>query len=145
MRGRQPCGFSEGAAWIAASCSSQPPSPPWPPLSRRRADFVAAGISSSSFYSYLKAGSAGTPLAPPTATPQVFDAIIRGHNPDLAYVDHDAQGYASAVVTPTSLVVTFTKVQGLNADGTAPTSPLAKRTRITLLEGSTLPMVEDNV
>ena len=108
-------------------------------------DFVAAGISSSSFYSYVKAGSAGTPLAPLAASPALFDAVLRGHNPDFAYVDHDAQGYASAVVTPTSLVVTYTKVRSLNADGTLPAVPVHKRTRITLLEGTTAPLVEDNV
>jgi alkaline phosphatase D len=108
-------------------------------------DFVAAGISSSSFYSYVKAGSAGTPLAPLTASPALFDAVLRANNPDLAYVDHDAQGYASAVVTPTSLVVTFVKVAPLDAQGNAPVSPVAKRTRITLLADSTAPLVEDNV
>jgi len=108
-------------------------------------DFVAAGISSSSFYSYVKAGAAGTPLAPLTASPTLFDAVLRANNPDFAYADHDAQGYASAVATPTSLVVTFNKVLPLNGDGTTPVSPLAKRTRITLLAGTTSPLVEDNV
>lgn len=108
-------------------------------------DFVAAGISSSSFYSYVKAGAGTTPLAALVAAPAVFDAVIKAHNPDFAYVDHDAQGYASAVLTPTSLVVTFNKVRGLNADGSTPSHPLLKRTRITLLEGTHTPLVEDNV
>jgi alkaline phosphatase D len=108
-------------------------------------DFVSAGISSSSFYSYVKAGSGGSPLAALTTSPAVFDSVLKANNPDFAYVDHDAQGYASAVVTATSLVVTFHKVHTLNADGSAPASPLAKRTRITLLSGSTTPLVEDNV
>ncbi len=108
-------------------------------------DFVAAGVSSSSFYSYVKAGSAGTPLAALVQTPSFFDAVLRANNPDFAYVDHDAQGYASAVVTPTSLTVTYTKVRPLNADGSAPLDPLQKRTRITLLSGTTTPLVEDNV
>jgi alkaline phosphatase D len=108
-------------------------------------DFVAAGISSSSFYSYVKAGSAGTPLAALVQTPSFFDAVLRANNPDFAYVDHDAQGYASAVVTPTSLTVTYTKVRPLNADGSAPLDPLQKRTRITLVSGTTTPLVEDNV
>jgi alkaline phosphatase D len=108
-------------------------------------DFVCAGISSSSFYSYVKAAAGGTPLAALTTSPALFDAVLRANNPDFAYVDHDAQGYASAVVTPTSLVVTYTKVLPLNADGTAPAFPLRKRTRITLLAGSTQPLVEDNV
>lgn len=108
-------------------------------------DFVAAGISSSSFYSYVKAGAAGTPLAPLTASPGLFDAVLRANNPDFAYADHDAQGFASAVATPTSLTVTFHKVLPLNGDGTAPSSPLAKRTRITLIAGTKQPLVEDNV
>ena len=108
-------------------------------------DFVAAGISSSSFYSYVKAGSAGTPLAALVTTPQTFDAVLRAHNPDFAYVDHDAQGYASAVVTPQTLVVTFHKVKPLNADGTAPSDPIARRTRITLPAGTTTPLVEDPI
>jgi alkaline phosphatase D len=107
-------------------------------------DFVAAGISSSSFYDYLKAGSAGTPLAPLVATPQTFDAVIRANNPDFAYVDHNAQGYAVATVTPTSFTVLFNKVQPLTASGTKPAQILAKRTRITLQAGSTTPVVEDN-
>lgn len=108
-------------------------------------DFVCAGISSSSFYSYVKAGAGTTPLAALVASPAVFDAVLRQHNPDFAYVDHDAQGYASAVLTPTSLVVTFNKVNGLDANGNPPAQTLAKRTRITLLEGTTTPLVEDNV
>ena len=108
-------------------------------------DFVTAGISSSSFYSYVKAGSAGTPLAALVATPQTFDGALRANNPDFAYVDHDAQGYATASVTATSFVVVFNKVKPLNADGTAPASPLLKRTRMTLAAGSTRPVVEDNV
>lgn len=108
-------------------------------------DFVCAGISSSSFYSYLKAGAAGTPMAALLATPQGFDGFVQQQNPDLQYVDHDAQGYATAVVTPTSFVVTYNKVQPLNADGTVPASPLLKRTRITVNAGSTTPVVQDNV
>jgi len=108
-------------------------------------DFVSAGISSSSFYSYVKAGAAGTPLAALTTSPQLFDAVLRANNPDFAYVDHDAQGYASAVVTRTHLVVTLNKVRPLNADGSVPIDPLLKRTRITLIAGTTAPLVEDNV
>lgn len=108
-------------------------------------DFVAAGISSTSLYRSVKAVAEGTPLASVAETPEQFDALLRANNPDLAYADHDAQGYASAVVTPTSLVVTFNKALPLNGDGTAPVSPLAKRTRITLLAGTRQPIVEDNV
>jgi alkaline phosphatase D len=108
-------------------------------------DFVSAGISSSSFYKYLSAGSAGSPLAPLVATPATFDTVMRTNNPAFAYVDHDAQGYAVATVTAASFSVVFNKVKPLNADGTKPAAPLAKRTRITLAAGSTVPTVADNV
>ena len=108
-------------------------------------DFVAAGISSDSFYRYLKDGAGNTPLAPLVATPQTFDAVIRGNNPDFAYADHDAQGFAVATVTANAFTVMFNKVKPLGADGSKPASPLMKRTRITLALGSTLPVVEDNV
>jgi alkaline phosphatase D len=108
-------------------------------------DFVAAGISSDSFYRYLHDGAGSTPLAPLVATPATFDAIIRGHNPDFAYADHDAQGFAIATVTATAFTVMFHKVRPLNADGSKPATPLLKRTRITLALGSTSPVVEDAV
>ncbi|RNF29757.1 alkaline phosphatase [Massilia aurea] len=108
-------------------------------------DFVSAGISSSSFYQYLRAGAGSTPLAPLVATPQGFDQVLRANNPAFAYADHDAQGYAVATVTAASFSVVFTKVKPLDANGAAPSAPLAKRTRITLASGSTTPRVEDNV
>ena len=108
-------------------------------------DFVGAGISSASFYSYIKAGSVGTPLAALVTTPAGFDAALRANNPDFAYLDNDAQGYASATLTANALVVTYHKVKPLNADGSLPASPLLKRTRITLAAGSKVPVVEDNV
>jgi alkaline phosphatase D len=108
-------------------------------------DFVTGGISSTSFYAYVKASTAGTAFAPLVDTPAEFDAHMKTHNPDLAYADHDAQGYASAVLSATQLVVTFTKVHPLNGDGTAPAVPLLKRTRITLAAGSKVPTIEDNV
>jgi alkaline phosphatase D len=98
-------------------------------------DFVCAGISSSSFYSYIKAGAGSTPLAALAATPAVFDATLKAHNPDLRHGDHDAQGYASAVVTATSFDVTFHKVRPLNADGTAPVSPLLSQQRLSVPAG----------
>jgi alkaline phosphatase D len=108
-------------------------------------DFVSAGISSSSFFKYLQAGAAGTPLAALVANQPTFEALIGANNPDLLYHDHDAQGYATATVTPAQMVVTFTKVKPLNADGTAPASPLLKRTRMTVNAGSTTPVIVDNV
>jgi len=108
-------------------------------------DFVSAGISPSSFYQYLRAGSAGTPLAPLVATPQGFDGVMRLNNPAFAYVDHNAQGYAVATVTAAAFTVVFNKVQPLNADGSKPAAPLARRTCITVRAGSNAPLVEDNV
>ncbi|UUZ55429.1 hypothetical protein LP419_06830 [Massilia sp. H-1] len=70
---------------------------------------------------------------------------MRGHNPDFAYADHDAQGYAVATVTAASFSVMFNKVKPLNPDGSKLTTPLMKRTKITLALGSTSPVVEDNV
>ena len=99
-------------------------------------DFVSAGISSSSFYSYIKAGAGSTPLAALAATPAVFDATLKAHNPDLRHADHDAQGYASAVVTATSFDVTFHKVRPLNADGTAPASPLLSQKTLRVKAGT---------
>ena len=108
-------------------------------------DFVCAGISSSSFYSYVKAGSAGTPLAALVASPEIFDGALKANNPDMRYLDHNAQGYASATVTADKLVVVYNKVKPLQADGSAPASPLLKRTRITVAAGSVSPVVEDNI
>ncbi len=107
-------------------------------------DFVAAGISSGSFYSYLKQNSAGTPLAALVANPQTYDAVIRANNPDFAYVDHDAQGYALATVTANSFNVVFKKVKPLNADGSKPADALLKSTKISLAAGSLTPVVTDN-
>lgn len=108
-------------------------------------DFVAAGISSGSFYSYLKQNSAGTPLAALVTNPQTYDGVMRANNPDFAYLDHDAQGYALATVTANSFNVVFKKVKPLNADGTKPTDPLLKSTKISLAAGSLTPVVTDNV
>ncbi|SFC16410.1 alkaline phosphatase [Collimonas sp. OK412] len=110
-------------------------------------DFLAAGISSQSFYNYIKSGAATVNplLGALTQTPQIFDSLLKGFNPDFAYVDHDAQGYASATVTSDSIVVVFNKVKPLAAGNSAPQQPLLKRTRITLAKGSAVPQVEDNV
>jgi len=108
-------------------------------------DFVSAGISSSSFYSYVKAGAGSTPLAALVTSPATFDAVLKGNNPDFAYVDHDAQGYASATLTASSLQVIYTKMKPLTSSGTVPDSPVLKRTRITLAAGSKTPVVTDNV
>ncbi|MFC0401814.1 alkaline phosphatase D family protein [Paraburkholderia rhizosphaerae] len=105
-------------------------------------DFVTAGISSTSFYNYLKAGAQGTPLAPLVLTPTVFDGVLQGNNPDFKYVDHDAQGYASATVTAGAFSVVFTKVKPLNSDGTPPADPLLKRTRLTVASGTKTVVVE---
>jgi alkaline phosphatase D len=95
-------------------------------------DFVCAGISSTSFYTYMKGAWGGTPLALLVATPAKFDAFLTTNNPDLRFADHDAQGYASATVTPESFSVVFNKVRRLNADGTAPADALLDRTQLTV-------------
>lgn len=108
-------------------------------------DFVTAGISSSSFYSYLKAGAGSSPLASLVATPATFDATLQNFNPDLRYGDHDAQGYASATVSADSLTVIFNKMKPLNSDGSVPGDPLASRTRIVLNAGSLVPVITTGV
>ncbi len=108
-------------------------------------DFVTAGISSSSFFKYLQAGAAGTPLSALVANQPTFEALVSANNPDLQYHDHDAQGYATAVITPAQMVVTFNKVKPLNSDGTLPAAPLLKRTRMTVNAGSLTPVIVDNV
>jgi alkaline phosphatase D len=97
-------------------------------------DFVCAGISSTSFYTYIKAAWKGTPFAPLVATPAALDDFLKTNNPDLRYVDHDAQGYASATVTPESFVVVFNKVKRVGSNGMAPADPLLQRTRLTVLK-----------
>ncbi|WP_085316475.1 alkaline phosphatase D family protein [Derxia lacustris] len=110
-------------------------------------DFVTAGISSGSMYSYFAAGGSTGPLAPLVATAATFDGVIRANNPDFAYVDHDAQGYASVTVTPAKFEVVFTKVARLATDGSAPAlaSAVAKRTRCTVTAGTVAIAIADNV
>jgi alkaline phosphatase D len=108
-------------------------------------DFVGAGISSSSSYTYFKDGAGTTPLAALVASPASWNGILQAFNPDFAYIDQDAQGYVTASVTSSSFTVWFNKVKPLNPDGTKPASPLLKRTKITLAAGSNRPVVEDNV
>ncbi len=105
-------------------------------------DFVCAGISSTSFYTYMKGAWGGTPLAPLVSSPASFDTFLMTNNPDLRYADHDAQGYASATVTPESFSVVFNKVRPLNPDGTAPADALLERTRLTVPKGSVEVRVE---
>jgi alkaline phosphatase D len=105
-------------------------------------DFVSAGISSTSFYTYMKAAWSGTPLSALVSTPAKFDTFLTTNNPDLRYVDHDAQGYASATVTADRFSVIFTKVKRLNADGTAPEDALLQRTRLTIAKNTVEVQVE---
>ena len=103
-------------------------------------DFVVAGISSSSFYTYLKAGAGTSPLAPLVSSPTTFEQVMRGNNPDLTYSDHNAQGYATATLTADQMEVLFHKVKPLD-NGAKPASPLASTTRILLAAGSTQPVI----
>jgi alkaline phosphatase D len=107
-------------------------------------DFVIGSISSSSFYSYLR-DQAPAALAPLVATPQILDGLLLANNPDFRYLDNDAQGYAVATVTAGAFTVLFNKVKPLNADGSKPSAPLLKRTRITVPVGTNAPVVEDNI
>ncbi|RQS71548.1 alkaline phosphatase [Burkholderia sp. Bp8963] len=95
-------------------------------------DFVCAGISSTSFYSYLKDAWRRSPFALLAATPARLDAFLMKNNPDLCHADHDAQGYASATVTRESFSVVFNKMKPVNPDGTAPADALLDRTRLTV-------------
>jgi alkaline phosphatase D len=90
-------------------------------------DLMSAGISSQPFFEDVKTYSAGQ------------------NNPDMLYADHDGIGYASATVTPTQFIAIFNKVKFLNSDGSAPASPLAKRTRLTINAGAVSVAVQDNV
>ncbi|HKT66092.1 MAG TPA: alkaline phosphatase D family protein, partial [Burkholderia sp.] len=105
-------------------------------------DFVCAGISSTSFHACLKGAWKGTPLASMAATPARLDSFLMANNPDLCHADHDAQGYASATVTPEHFSVTFNKVKPLNPDGTAPADALLGRTRLTVPRDSAEVRVE---
>jgi alkaline phosphatase D len=108
-------------------------------------DFVGAGISSESLFASLQRELARTPLDAVVKVPNDVNRLMRDQNPDLAYVDFSAQGYAVATVTAGEFSVVFNKVALLNADGSVPLPALARRTRIRLAAGTTVPMVEDNV
>jgi alkaline phosphatase D len=100
-------------------------------------DFVCAGISSTSLYSYVKAAWRSTPLAPLVESPATFDAFLRSNNPGLRYADHDAQGYASATVTPGRFVVMFNKVKRMTGDEWTQTDAISRRVRLTVLRDVT--------
>ncbi|SAL51899.1 Alkaline phosphatase D precursor [Caballeronia turbans] len=108
-------------------------------------DLMSAGISSQPFFEDVKTYAAGMPLASLIGSSALLDSFIRQNNPDMLYADHDGIGYASATLTPTQFVAIFNKMKFLNADGTAPQSPLQKRTRLTINAGAVSVAVEDNV
>ena len=108
-------------------------------------DLMSAGISSQPFFEDIKTYSAGMPLASLISSSSLFDAFVRQNNPDMLYADHDGIGYATATLTPTQFIAIFNKVKFLNADGTAPQAPLAKRTRLTINAGAVSVAVEDNL
>ncbi|MGF6612580.1 alkaline phosphatase D [Paraburkholderia sp. WSM4175] len=105
-------------------------------------DFVCAGISSTSFYAYVRQAWRGTPLAPLVASPAAFDAFLRSNNPGLRYVDHDAQGYASATVTPEHFAVVYNKVRRLTGDGKPQPDLVPQRVRLTVSRDRSDVMVE---
>jgi alkaline phosphatase D len=108
-------------------------------------DLMSAGVSSRPFFQDVTRYTAGLPIASLIGSSGLLDAFIRQNNPDMLYADHDAIGYASATVTPTQFIAIFNKMKGLNADGTAPQEPLAKRTRLIINAGSVSLTVQDNV
>ncbi|WP_244816558.1 alkaline phosphatase [Caballeronia sp. Lep1P3] len=108
-------------------------------------DLMSAGVSSRPFFQDATTYAAGMPLASLLTSSALLDSFIQRNNPDMLYADHDGIGYASATVTPTQFVAIFNKMKGLNADGTAPQSPLAKRTRLTINAGTVAIAVQDNV
>ncbi len=108
-------------------------------------DLMAAGISSQPFFGEVTQLAAGLPLASLVSSTGALDSFVMQNNPDMLYADHDGIGYASATVTPTQFVAIFNKVKFLNPDGSAPQSPLAKRTRLTINAGAVSVAVQDNV
>jgi len=111
-------------------------------------DFVTAGISSNSLFDEIKSrGGALDLLAPLLASSGAFESLMKSNNPDFAYVDLDAQGYASVTVTPAAMEVVFTKVKKLNGDGQAPAvaDTVFKRTRCTVASGTVGITVVDGV
>ncbi|WP_277187705.1 alkaline phosphatase [Caballeronia sp. BR00000012568055] len=108
-------------------------------------DLMSAGISSQPFFEDVKTYSAGQPLSSLITSSAFFDTFVQQNNPDMLYADHDGIGYASATVTPTQFIAIFNKVKFLNSDGSAPASPLAKRTRLTINAGAVSVAVQDNV
>ncbi|SAK70075.1 Alkaline phosphatase D precursor [Caballeronia fortuita] len=108
-------------------------------------DLMSAGISSQPFFEDVKTYAAGMPLASLISSSALFDSFIRQNNPDMLYADHDGIGYATATVTPTQFIAIFNKVKFLDAGGAAPSSPLQKRTRLTINAGAVSVAVEDNV
>ena len=136
----------------------QPDAPVNPPAGQpAMVDFVAAGISSNSFFSYLQSAAQAMPaLQPLVADQPTFEAFMwrgipagahpafpqgaPGNNPDMLYGDHHAQGYATATITTSQMQVHFHKVRSLEG-GQAPASPLLQTTRITLAAGSTTPVI----
>jgi alkaline phosphatase D len=108
-------------------------------------DFVGAGISSESLAAAVQRELAATPLDSVFALPEDVNRVLREQNPDLAYVDFSAQGYAVATVTAGEFSVVFNKVRQLNADGSAPVPALQSSTRIRLAAGTTVPVVESGV
>ena len=136
----------------------QPAAPVNPPAGKAAmVDFVVAGISSNSFFSYLQSAARAMPALQalvadqptfetflwrglPAGVHPAFPQGVPANNPDMLYGDHHAQGYATATVTASQLEVQFHKVKPLD-EGQAPATPLLQTTRITLPAGSTSPTI----
>lgn len=98
-------------------------------------DLVSAGISSNSFWSFLKqvvdfnpAFAAVRPLVYTTPISAVIntlnDTLKTNNATTLKYADTDAQGYAVVVLTPAALTCTFHKMAKL-VNGAAPATATA--------------------
>jgi alkaline phosphatase D len=90
----------------------------------------------------LNAAWRNTPLAPLVASSAAFNAFLRSNNPGLRYVDHDAQGYASATVTAERFVVVFNKIGRMSEERRALPDPLPQRVRLTVFKDKTDVLVE---
>lgn len=106
-------------------------------------DLVSAGVSSNSFWSFLKqvvdfnpSFAAVRPLVYTTPISAVINTLndtLKTNNPTtVKYADTDAQGYAVVALTPASLTCTFHKM-GKLVNGAAPATATASMQSIQVL------------
>ncbi|WP_423198552.1 MULTISPECIES: alkaline phosphatase D family protein [unclassified Cupriavidus] len=99
-------------------------------------DLVSAGMSSNSFWSFLKEVVDFNPAfaavrslvytTPVSAVVNTLNDTLKKNNPaTLHYADTDAQGYAIVTLTPAKLSCTFHKMARVDASGAAPVTATA--------------------